>query len=143
MKKIMAFITIVAIILIMLAIKYYNYKDEYSKIKEINAQYESYYQKEIYGTDVATIVNRAVNDNENNNVKKDSKGYYIENNTDSIKVEIKITDNDTTYNMETLYNGGMANFVKYYNNVEFECTKIEYHSETKKIKYMLFEQKNE
>lgn len=143
MKKIIAFITLVTITLILLAIKYYNFKDEYSKIKEINAQYESYYQKEIYGTDVATIVNRAVNDNENNNVKKDSNGFYIENNTNSIKVEVKITDNDTTYNMETLYNGGMTNFVKYYNNVQFECTKIEYHSETKKIKYILFEQKNE
>ena len=143
MKKIIAFITLVTITLILLAIKYYNFKDEYSKIKEINAQYESYYQKEIYGTDVATIVNRAVNDNENNNVKKDSNGFYIENNTNSIKVEVKITDNDTTYNMETLYNGGMPNFVKYYNNVQFECTKIEYHSETKKIKYILFEQKNE
>lgn len=143
MKKIIAFITLVTITLILLAIKYYNFKDEYSKIKEINAQYESYYKKEIYGTDVATIVNRAVNDNENNNVKKDSNGFYIENNTNSIKVEVKITDNDTTYNMETLYNGGMTNFVKYYNNVQFECTKIEYHSETKKIKYILFEQKNE
>ena len=88
MKKIIAFITLVTITLILLAIKYYNFKDEYSKIKEINAQYESYYQKEIYGTDVATIVNRAVNDNENNNVKKDSNGFYIENNTNSIKVEI-------------------------------------------------------
>lgn len=143
MKKTIAFMTINAIILIMLAIKYYNYKDEYSKIKEINTQYESYYQKELYGTDVATIVNRAVNDNENNNVKKDSNGLYIDNNTNSIKVEVKITDNDTTYNMETLYNGGMTNFVKYYNNIEFKCTKIDYHSETKRIKYMLFEQKNE
>lgn len=143
MKKIITFMSIVAVILILLAIKYYNYKDEYSKIKTINTQYESYYKKEIYGTDVATLVNRAVNDNENNNVKKDSKGFYIENNTNSIKIEIKITDNDTTYQMETLYNGGMTNFVNYYNNIEFECTKIEYHSKTKRIKYLLFEQKNE
>lgn len=143
MKKIITFLSIIAIILLLLAIKYYNYKDEYSKIKLINTQYESYYKKVLYGTDVATIVNRAVNDNESNNVKKDSKGFYIENDTNSIKVEIKIADNDTTYKMETLYNGGMANFVNYYNNIEFECTKIEYHSKTKRIKYLLFEQKNE
>lgn len=143
MKKIITFLSIIAVILLLLAIKYYNYKDEYSKIKLINTQYESYYKKVLYGTDVATIVNRAVNDNESNNVKKDSKGFYLENDTNSIKVEIKITDNDTTYKMETLYNGGMANFVSYYNNIEFECTKIEYHSKTKRIKYLLFEQKNE
>ena len=129
MKKILIIITFVIIILILFAIKYYNFKDELSKTKGINAQYESYFQKELYGTDVATIVNRAVNDNENNN------------NKDSIKVDVKITDNNMVYSMESLYNGGMTNFVNFYNNVEFECTKIEYHEGTKKIKYILFEQK--
>ena len=143
MKKMITFIIVIVILLILIAVKYYDYKAEYSETKGRNMQYESYYQKELYGIDVATIVNRAVNDNENNNIKKDSKGLYIQNDTNSIKAEVKITDNDTTYNMETLYNGGMTNFVKYYNNIEFECTKIEYHSKTKKIKYMLFEQKNE
>lgn len=142
MKKVMIFITFIIIILILFAIKYYNFKDEYSKTKGINAQYESYYQKELYGTDVATIVNRAVNDNENHNVKKDSNGFYIDNNNDSIKVDVKITDNSTIYSMESLYNGGMTNFVNFYNNVVFECTKIEYHEGTKKIKYILFEQKD-
>ena len=143
MKKIIAFLILIATILVLLVIKFYDYKAEYSKIKGRNVQYESYYQKELSGIDVATIVNRAVNDNETNNIKKDSKGLYIDNQADSIKVEVKITDNDKTYSMETLYNGGMANFVKYYGNIEFECTKIEYHSKTKKIKYMLFEQKSD
>ena len=142
MKKILAFITAVIIVLNLLAIKYYNYKDEYSKIKEFNSKYESYYQKELYGSDVATIVNRAVNDNELNRIEKDKNGNYIENETNSIKVEIKITDNDTLYSMETLYNGGMTTFVQYYSNIKFECTKIEYHSNSKQIKYMLFEQKS-
>ena len=143
MKKIIAFLILIATILVLLVIKFYDYKAEYSKIKGRNVQYESYYQKELSGIDVATIVNRAVNDNETNNIKKDSKGFYIDNQADSIKVEVKITDNDTIYSMETLYNGGMANFVKYYGNIDFECTKIEYHSKTKKIKYMLFEQKSD
>ena len=143
MKKIIAFITICVITLLLLAIKYYNYKDEYGSIKERNTKYESYFQKEIYGTDIATIINRAVDDNENNGIKKDSKGFYIDDGQDSLKIDVKITDNDTVYSMETLYNGGMTNFVNYYNNVPFECKKIEYHSKTKKIKYILFEQKNE
>lgn len=143
MKKIIAFFILIATILVLLVIKFYDYKAEYSQIKGRNVQYESYYQKELSGIDVATIVNRAVNDNETNNIKKDSKGFYIDNNVDSLKVEVKITDNDTIYSMEVLYNGGMANFVKYYGNIDFECTKIEYHSKTKKIKYMLFEQKSD
>lgn len=143
MKKIAIILTLAMICLMMFGYKYFNFKSEYSQIKRRNAEYESYYKKELYGSDIATIVNRAVNDNERNNVKKDSKGMYIDNNTNSLKVEVKITDNDRLYNMEMLYNGGMANFVQFYQDVEFECTKIEYHQSTKNIKYMLFEQKSE
>ena len=49
-------------------------------------------------------------------------------------------DNDKVYNMETLYGGGMNNFLQYYNQIKFKCTKIEYHKSTNRIKYMLFEQ---
>ena len=41
--------------------------------------------------------------------------------------------------METLYNAGMSDFVKYYRQIEFKCKKIEYNSR-KKVKYMLFTQ---
>lgn len=143
MKKLAIITTLAIISLVMFIYKYYNFKSEYSQIKTRNAEYESYFQKELYGNDIATIVNRAVNDNEKNNVKKDSNGLYIENSTNSLKVDVKITDNDTLYTMEKLYNGGMTNFVTFYQDVEFECTKIEYHKSSKKIKYMLFEQKSE
>ena len=143
MKKLAIIITLVLICLMMFGYKYFNFKSEYGQIKRRNAEYESYYQKVLYGSDIATIVNRAVNDNERNDVKKDSKGLYIDNATNSLKVDVKITDNDKLYNMEMLYNGGMTNFVTFYQDVEFECTKIEYHQRTKNIKYMLFEQKSE
>ena len=42
--------------------------------------------------------------------------------------------------METLYDGGMLNFVDYYNSIYFECTKIEY-NKLGKVSYLLFEQK--
>lgn len=143
MKKLAIILTLTIICLMMFGYKYFNFKSEYSQIKRRNAEYESYYQKVLYGSDIATIVNRAVNDNERNDVKKDSKGLYIDNNTNSLKVEVKITDNDTLYTMEKLYDGGMTNFVTFYQDVEFECTKIEYHQSTRNIKYMLFEQKSE
>ena len=60
------------------------------EIKRYNLQYEYYLNKIIYGTDLATVINKAVNENELNNVKKDEKGYYIENNENSIKIEIRI-----------------------------------------------------
>ena len=58
-----------------------------------------------------------------------------------MNIEVKINDleEEKIYNMETLYNGGMQQFVQYYNNIKFKSSKVEYNSE-KKISYILFEQ---
>ena len=117
-----------------------NYRSEQAQIKKNNLEYEIYLNKQILGTELTTFINKAVDNNEKNNVPKDSQGFYIENEKNSIKVEIKIIDNDTTYKMETLYNGGMVTFVQYYNSIYFECTQIKYNS-TGRVSYVLFEQK--
>lgn len=140
MKK--TVISIVCIMLVILALvigKYLNYRAKYNEIKEENLQYEYYYKKEIYGTEIATVVNKAVNQNEKNEVPKNENGKYIQNNINSIKVEIHMSDNETLYDMETLYNGGMTTFVQYYNSIKFTCTEIIYNDEGT-VKYMYFEQ---
>lgn len=140
MKKIIAIILCFVIVIISILIgKYYNYKQEYNKIKEENLEYEYYLEKEIYGTEVVTVINKAVNNNEINKIEKDSEGFYVPNDINSVKIDIKIIDNDMTYKMETLYNGGMTNFVQYYNTILFKCSKIEYNSKGK-VSYLLFEQ---
>ena len=103
-------------------------------------EYEQYLNKEIYGLDLATLINKTANKNIKNEVQKDEKGIFVQNDTNSIEIEIYIKDNDTTYKMETFYNSGTEQFVQYYGNVYFKCSKIEYHGKTKKIKYVLFEQ---
>ena len=145
-KRYIIIIGIVVIIILIIIAKYYNYRAKYTEIKEFNLQYEYYYDKEIYGTEIATVINKAVDNNEKNQVEKkeltqdDKKIYsYIPNDENSIKVDIKITDNDTTYEMESLYYGDITKFVQNYNYIKFKCTKIEYNS-AKKVKYMLFEQ---
>lgn len=140
MKKTIILITCIMLIILALVIgKYLNYRARYNEIKEENLQYEYYYQKEIYGTEIATVVNKAVNQNEKNEVPKNENGKYIQNETNSIKVEIHISDNETLYDMETLYNGGITTFVQYYNAIKFTCTEIIYNDEGK-VKYMYFEQ---
>lgn len=140
MKKfIMIFITIVIVILALIY-GYFTYNDNIKTIKQENATYEEYYEKEIYGADLATVINKAINNNETNSIEKDNKGKYVENNEDSIKIDIHIIDNDTVYDMETFYNNGIDKFVENYNTIKFKCTSIDYHKETGKIKYMLFEQ---
>ena len=49
-------------------------------------------------------------------------------------------DNEKTYKMETIYNKGTEEFMQYYGNIQFKCSKIEYHQSTGKVKYLLFEQ---
>ena len=115
MKRFAIISFIFVIIICGISYMYLNYKNMYKNSKISNLKYE-------------------------NEVSKNKKGIYIENDTNSIKIEIKITDNDNIYNMETIYNNGTQNFLQYYGEIKFKCVDIKYHTETNKVKYMLFEQ---
>lgn len=121
--------------------KYFEYREKYNEIKKFNTKYEKYLDKEVLGTDITTIINHAVDDNEKKIVKKDNKGNYIQNDENSVIIEIETKDlgESRIFSMETLYDAGMNDFVKYYRQIKFKCKKIEYNSQ-KKVKYMLFEQ---
>lgn len=141
MKKTVALILcIVVIIISIFCTKYIDYKSEISSIKKENLEYETYLNKQIIGNELTTVINRAVDSNEKNSVSKDEQGLYIENDINSVKIDIKIIDNNQIYKMETLYNGGMMNFIRYYGNIYFECTKIDYNSKGR-VCYIVFEQK--
>ncbi len=143
MKKIVIFLVIILTLVVIVAFSYINYNSLYNSIKKDNLEFEQYDKKELYGTDIATLINKAINNNIKNNVKVNSDGKYIENEENSIRIDIYISDNNTTYDMETIYNGGIAKFVQNYNIVKFKCTKIEYHNKTKRIKKVYIEQISE
>lgn len=140
MKKLALFFLTITIIIVGISYMYLNYKANYYTAKKENRQFESYANQEIYGAELATIINKAVDNNQNNEVAKDDKGKYINNDNNSIQIDIKMLDNDKTYSMESLYSGGMDKFVQYYSEIKFKCTNLEYHKATNKVKYMLFEQ---
>lgn len=141
MKKIiLIFLSIVIIIVSIIGIKYYSYMIEHNNVIKENAEYETYKDKEVYGIDIATLINKTIDKNEKNDINKDDKGNYIQNDENSIGIEIYMVDNETTYKMEAFYNVGTEQFVQYYGNIKFKCSKIEYHKNTGRIKYMLFEQ---
>ena len=123
MKKIAIFFFIVIVIVVGISYTYINYKTNYYEAKRENNQFESYYNQEFYGAEVVTIINKAIDNNLTNQVQRDEKGRFIENDTNSIKIDIKMLDNDKTYDMETLYAGGMDKFVQYYNEIKFKCTR--------------------
>lgn len=140
MKKIIIFLVIVLIIVATIAYMYLNYKATYNQTQIKNSQYESYDGKEIYGTDLATLINKAVDDNTKNNIEKADTGLYIDNGEDSVRIDIMFTDDDSVHSMEEIYNSGTSTFMQYYNQIRFKCTRIEHHSKTGRVSYMYFEQ---
>ena len=88
MKKLAIFFTIIIIILCSISYLYLNYKTQYNTAKKANMEFENYLNVEVYGTDLATIINRAIDNNITNEVEKDNKGIYQNNNTNSINIEI-------------------------------------------------------
>ena len=140
MKKIVIFFLIIIIIICGISYLYLNYKAEYKISKKANLEFEKYLNEEVYGIDLATVINRAIDNNEKNEVEKNNKAIYLNNNENSISIEIKMIDNDTIYQMETIYNKGIQNFINYYGKIKFKCVEIKYHNSTNKVKYMLFEQ---
>ena len=142
MKKTLIYIfSIMVVICTIIVAKLYTNKDYYTEIKKYNAKYEKYINNDIIGTEVASVINQAVDDNEYERIKKDENGRYIQNNENSINIEVKITEfnKEQIYTMETLYGGGMSNFVKYYGQIKFKCSKVEY-NDNKRIKYIMLEQ---
>ena len=132
-------VTIVIIVCI-IAFQYNSYKRNQNSISSENAEFEKYINNEIYGIDLATIINKSIDKNEKNKILKDEKGFFIQNDENSIEVEIHIKENDTTYKMEQIYKQGTEQFVQFFINEKFKCSKVEYHEKTDRIKYMLFEQ---
>ena len=111
-----------------------------------NKQYEGYLENQIYGTDVVTLINKAISANDKNHIEKDEKGQYVSNHQNSILIDlVMITDEEkeetTTYRMEAIAKVGTSAFIKNFNTVKFECTKKEYHEETGKLAYIELTQK--
>ena len=117
-----------------------NIRDEKQQIKNENMEYEEYLNKEILGTQLATLISKVVDINERNNVEKDGKGYYIDNGEYSIKIDLKMATIDKIYPMEEIYNNEITSFVKNFNFIKFKCTSVEYHKKTGKISKLIFEE---
>ena len=139
-KYVITILILVAIIITSVLYAYKTYQKNIEDLKSYNNAFEQYNNKEIAGTEIATILNKAISNNEQNNVEKDENKNYKENEANSIKIDIYIKDNDTTYTMETIYNMGVEKFINSFSLETFKIAKIEYHKQTQKIKYILIEQ---
>lgn len=141
MKKTFLLITAIILIIIFIILGYiFEAQAKQNQAIAYNKQYETYLGQEIYGAEIATLINKVTEQNEKNNVQKDEKGYYIDNGTNSIKIDLKMITVEETYPMELIYKNNITNFVKNFNVILFKCTNIEYHKQTGKISKLTFGQ---
>lgn len=142
MKK--TLIIILAIFIIILAfVGYYIYNTRQilALTKEINDTYEAYQDKEITGTTLIGIINKAIDDNEKNGVEKvQDSNLYEDNDKNSIIITVKFTEREEPVRMESIEEKDSKNFVQFFATANFKCTSIEYHSQTKQVKSLYFEQ---
>ena len=147
MKKNIVIISLILLIIIIICfIGIWNNYKRLLMQKQENKEYEQYLNKEIYGTDVATILNKAMNSNKQNSLEQ-KDGKYIENDTNSIIVELVMITNEEKektkkYRMETIDKVGISEFIKNFNTAKFKIAKLEYHEQTRKIKYIEISQQN-
>lgn len=137
-KNILIISTIFFVIMCSLFIFLRNIQAKERALKKENSQYEVYLNQEIYGTDLATLINKIVNHNEKNNVQKNENGYYIED-ENSIILQVNMKTVEKTYKMEQFYNNDITMFVKNFNQIEFRCTDINY-KQNGKINSLTFEE---
>lgn len=142
MKK-QIFIILAILLTITIIAGYYVYNiTRQTQLAEINnKKYTKYYGQEVLGTTLISIINNAINDNENNAIdKKDNTIYYEDNGEDSIQISVKFLEDDRIIQMEDIAEKETENFVKFFATATFKCTKIEYHQKTNLVKSLHFEQ---
>ena len=139
-KSIIILLLLFLIIICIICVSIINIRAEKREIQKENMEYEIYLDKEISGTEIATIISKAIDQNKRNNVSQDEKGYYIDDGKDSIKIDLKMITVDKTYPMEEIYNNKIVSFIENFDTINFECKKIEYHEKTGKISKIIFEE---
>ena len=93
---------------------YLNSKSAANTVSANNKTFEQLLNKTITGTEFATYMNQILDRNSKNSVEKDSNGYYINNNENSIIAEIKFKDSDNIFRIEQISNNGIGKFINLY-----------------------------
>ena len=141
MKKTLLFILIaLGITLIALSGILVNRKFAENEAKKPNLEYEYILEKEMYGTDVVTIINKAMDNNKRYEIAKDKNGNYINDNRYSIQVEIAFQGMEENFTMEKICTVGLEEFMQAFNVSKFKCINKEYHTETKRLSKIVLQE---
>lgn len=140
MKKTLTIIFVIfAVIMSILFMNYRSVQRKNAVISAFNAGYEFYNRDNLKGVDITTVINKAVDNNEKYEIKKDASGEYISDSENSIKIYIKMIINEKTYSMERIKEIGLDTFTEFFGEIAFKCSEIKYHEKNGKISEMTFE----
>ena len=137
-KNIILLLIIFLCIIVYFFVTFNNIKVTQRQVQKFNAEFEQYKDKEAMGTDIATLINKAIDNNDKYNVEK-KDDIYVNNENDSVRVFVKLKDDGQHFDMERISTVGMSEFVKNFGLQIFKCTKINYHNKTKKISEIYFD----
>ena len=138
-KTIFVIVLIFVTIIICIYMNYRELQGSQREAQKFNANFEFYNKPAILGTNITTIINKAIDNNETYNIPKDEKGLYLPDEKNSIKIYVHMLINGRTYPMEQLKSTGLDEFTRYFGEVEFKCANVKYHKSTGKIAEMTFE----
>ncbi len=140
MKKfLIIFIILIIFISIIFIIKYNDYMAMQNESSKFNLDYEYYNRNDLNGLDITTLINRAISNNEKYTIPKDEKGLYVLDDEYSIEIYVTMIIDNTTYRMERFKQADINTFVRYFGEVGFKCTDIQYHKKNGRIASMTFE----
>lgn len=113
--------------------------------QKLNKEYEEYYNIQILGTELISIINRTIDINNKNQIGRDENNYYIDNGKDSIEIYIRFIYKSEIkeVKMEDIEKMTTETFIKMYSTASFKCTNIEYHEKINRVKSLTFEELQE
>ncbi|MBP3596710.1 MAG: hypothetical protein J6J60_04850 [Clostridia bacterium] len=142
MKRIILLITTIIIVAILIfSYNYIQYENKQADVMKFNKIFLDFNRNNLYGTDITTVMNKAVDNNEQYKIKKDESGLYIPDELFSIKIYIILEKEGSNFPMENFYKVGIKEFTKYFGELNFECIKVNYH-ESGRISEMFFQATN-
>lgn len=111
MKKLfLTIVIILVVIIIIIAVKIGDNMVKANDALKFNKDIENFYKdKTLYGADVVTLINKAMDNNKSYNVPKDENENYINDNVDTLNIDLillKLSDKgeiiEVRYPMEKL-----------------------------------------
>ncbi len=143
-KNIVIILSIFVVILIILTTVFLvqinsmrNIKDTHDREMDFFLEYED---KSFNVDNFISIMNKAIDNNEKYDIKLNDKNEYIEDNKYSIKVYLKLDDNEKLVPMEYLMfseKGGARNIERMFSNISYKYQEIKYHKNSTRIKEII------